>query len=97
MTANLDVKVPEVKVALPYGYTAYFRFEYGHFHIVWAPEVPVIKSPRARQKFMKAYVRARDQYMEIVATAIGGRVMMLDGLSPADIAAAHIADPAERH
>jgi hypothetical protein len=97
MTANLNVKVPEVTAELPFGFTARFRFEAGHFSIVWSPHEPVIKSARARKKFMEAYQRVRNEYMEVVATAIGGRVMILDGLSPTDIARAHVSDPAERH
>jgi hypothetical protein len=96
MTVNLNVKVPEVAAALPFGFTAHFRFEAGHLSVAWAPDVPAIKSPRARKKFMEAYWRARDEYMVVVATAIGGRVMMLDG-SPTDICRAHVADPAERY
>jgi hypothetical protein len=96
MTANLNVKVPEVAVALPFGFTAHFRF-CGGLTIGWTPHMPAIKSPRARRKFMEAYVRARNEYMQVVATAIGGRVMILDGISPADISQAHVADPAERH
>jgi hypothetical protein len=95
MTANLNVKVPEVAVALPFGFTAHFRFEAGRFTIAWSPHMPAIKSARARKKFMEAYWRARDEYAEVVATAIGGRVMFLDG-SPTDIVRAHVADPAER-
>jgi hypothetical protein len=96
MTTKLNVKIPEVTAPLPFGFTARFRFANGIFSVAWAPHTPVIKSARARKKFTEAYWRARDEYMQIVATGIGTSVLTLDD-SPTGICRTHVADPAERH
>lgn len=64
---------------LPLGYRVTFTFSDGDVRTEWAPAVPRIASPRHRRKLLRAYERARDDFLRDVATALDGTVAVLDG------------------
>ena len=46
--------------ALPFGYRATFQWsQAAGFKVLWEPDVPRIKAPRAQRKFRDAYNAAR--------------------------------------
>jgi hypothetical protein len=63
-SGNASRGTPEI-VKLPFGYTATLHFEFPTYRCEWEPEVPRIRSPRARKKFLEAYWRARDEYLKM--------------------------------
>jgi hypothetical protein len=72
------MKAIEHTAALPFGYTALFRWRDGAAAVEWTPEVPRIRSNRARRKFMEAYAAARRAFYTDVAAVVGGAVAVVD-------------------
>jgi hypothetical protein len=85
---------------LPFGLRATFSFSpTGGLRTDWEPDTPqkTIRSDRAWNKFYKAYVKARDEFMAEVATLIGGPVLtvtMPDANGAVDTTISH---PHTRH
>ena len=63
---------------LPCGYRVEFSWSTGNMTVAWVPDVPVIRSPRHRRKFFAKYVKARREFLELVALQLGGSVGVLD-------------------
>ena len=65
--------------ALPHGYTATFTWSRAAgLTVAWEPDVPRIRSERARRKFRDAYNAARRAFFTDVATSISGSALILD-------------------
>ena len=66
-------------VALLLGYRATFQWsQAAGFKVLWEPDVPCIRSPRAQRKFRDAYNAARRSFMTDIATSLGGSVLIAD-------------------
>jgi len=63
--------------ALPFGYTATFRWGPG-LAVEWEPGVPRITSRRHHRKFLEAYATERRTFLAEVAAALGGSVAVID-------------------
>ena len=63
---------------LPHGYVAEFRWLDGGMQVQWLPDVPNIRSPRHRRKFVEAYTEARHAFLTDLATTLGGNVGIVD-------------------
>ena len=65
---------------LPHGYVAIFRWHDRQtpMAVEWTPDVPCIRSNRARRKFFSAYAAARGEFMTDVAAVLGGAVVVAD-------------------
>jgi hypothetical protein len=57
---------------LPFGYSCIFRWHHGgQISAEWQPDVPEVRSPRHRRRFLEAYDRERAQFLSEVATVTG--------------------------
>ena len=64
---------------LPHGYRVTFCCDAGQsFEARWSPDVPKIRKPRQRHKFLQAYQAARRVFLQEVAANIGGSVLVVD-------------------
>jgi hypothetical protein len=64
---------------LPHGFRVRFSWTAEKsLQVEWEPDVPRIQSARHRRKFFEAYATARREFMRIVATVIGGNVVIVD-------------------
>jgi hypothetical protein len=71
--------IPPQTFTLPLGFSVTIRWSNGSLEMDWSPSVPTgIKSGRHRRKLLAAYQAARAEYMELVATVMGGAVMVID-------------------
>jgi hypothetical protein len=68
---------------LPFGYKATFRFDdLSHWEVSWEPDLPRLRTGRARRKFMAAYQAARRDFLAEVAAVVGGSVLVADADAP---------------
>jgi hypothetical protein len=67
---------------LPLGYTAEFIRSGGRdghdIRIEWTPQIPVIRNPRIRRKFITAYQDARAAFLTDLAAVLGGSIATVD-------------------
>lgn len=64
---------------LPHGYRVIFTWsDQGQLGCEWLPDVPRIVQPRQQRKFLAAYERQRDAFLEEVARCIGGPIIVSD-------------------
>lgn len=64
---------------LPHGYRAIFTWsDQAQLECKWLPDVPRIVQPRQQRKFLAAYERQRNTFLEEVARSIGGPVIVSD-------------------
>lgn len=76
---KLPDEMPCLVTKLPLGFTATFAWSDGAMSIKWHPTVPGhIRSPRHRRKLLAAYQTARREFAEMLATVIGGAVLIVD-------------------
>ena len=64
---------------LPYGYKVTFshsgQLNDGNVKAEWEPEFPYLKKYRARKKFLVEYDKARQEFIQQIANALGGTIM----------------------
>jgi hypothetical protein len=84
------IDVPSHTAKLPLGYMVRFSWD-GTLNAEWLPDVPDIRSPRMQRKLLVAYQAARAEFLQILATAIGSNVMVMDETSGA------VVQPANKH
>jgi hypothetical protein len=92
--------LPPQTFKLPLGFRVTIRWSNGSLGMDWSPSVPTdIRSPRHRRKLIAAYQAARAEYMQIVATVIGGDVMVIDthDMDGRENPSAQAISPAKRH
>jgi hypothetical protein len=88
---------------LPLGYRAVFTWEPpspGAFgmSVAWTPTRPVIRSARHRRHFLEAYQAARREFLTMVATTLGGTVVVADASADLDeVTAIEAVIPAMKH
>jgi 8-oxo-dGTP pyrophosphatase MutT (NUDIX family) len=65
---------------LPFGYRATFIWRRPNepFEVRWSPELPRIRKPRPRRKFVAAYQAARREFFEEVGAVVGGMILVVD-------------------
>jgi hypothetical protein len=65
---------------LPFGYRATFiwRRPDEPFEVRWLPELPSIRKPRPRRKFLAAYEAVRREFFEEVGAVLGGVILVVD-------------------
>jgi hypothetical protein len=80
---------------LPFGYTATFHWPSGK--IVWDPDFPRIRQPRAWRKLFEAYKAARRSFFEEVAALIGGNIMVVDMPDPDTVVGMDVIRKPVRH
>ncbi|MBZ9603994.1 hypothetical protein [Phyllobacterium chamaecytisi] len=68
----------EHTAALPLGFKVTFIWIGGNMNVEWEPEFPCIRNPRQLRKFTAAYLQARDEFMQTVATMMQGAVAVAD-------------------
>ncbi|MBZ9654680.1 hypothetical protein [Phyllobacterium lublinensis] len=68
----------EHTASLPLGYKVTFVWVGGNMQVEWEPEFPCIRNTRQLRKFTTAYLQARDDFMQTVATMLRGTVAVAD-------------------
>jgi len=65
---------------LPFGYRATFIWRHPSepFEVCWLPDLPRIRKPRPRRKFLVAYQAARREFFEEVGAVLGGKILVVD-------------------
>ena len=65
---------------LPFGYRAIFTWRGPDEPIEdhWSPELPSIRKPRPRRKFLAAYEAVRREFFEEVGAVLGGMILVVD-------------------
>lgn len=66
------------KTHLPCGVSATFSFVDGEMSVAWEPDIPTFRSQRRQRQFLRAYQRARAEFLSIVATTLSVGVMAVD-------------------
>jgi hypothetical protein len=100
MRSALPPDLPPQTFRLPLGFSVTISWSNGSLGMEWSPSMPTdIRSPRHRRKFLAAYQAARAEYMQIVATVMGGSVMVIDthDTDGRENPSAQAISPAERH
>lgn len=78
---------------LPLGFNVEFQWRSpAGLEVSWKPRPPVIRSPRHRAKFLRAYFAERTAFLEQVALTLGGPVLMVD-LDGESFAVSHVDPP----
>ena len=80
---------------LPFGFTVEFQWQDTAMVVSWKPRPPVIRAPRQRAKFLRAYTAARTVFIEQVARTVGGRIAMVDS-DGEGFAVSHVDPPTEK-
>lgn len=91
--------VPTQTYRMPFGFSVHLSFSNGAMAARWEPYEPgPIRSRRALRKLKEAYGAARAEFMQTVATVIGGNVLILDPNSDGfGSLTAEIVMPAKKH
>jgi hypothetical protein len=72
MYNNKDYPALQERVTLPYGYSVEFSWSSGcGIETAWSPDIPEIANGRARRRFLKEYVAARNSFYGQIATLTG--------------------------
>ncbi len=83
---------------LPFNFTAEFSWDGGRMVVAWSPDAPTgFKSRRAFRRLFDAYAAARAEFLELVATAMGGNVAVVDAPALEPEAAVTVVRAATRH
>jgi hypothetical protein len=90
---------------LPHGFRATFEWEppparpdVFAMNVRWHPGVPHIHSARHRRKFLAAYQAARREFLTMIATIIGGNVLVADtNAAVTELTELEVVQPAVRH
>jgi hypothetical protein len=83
---------------LPFGYRATFCWRPGELlEVRWTPDRPLIRKERSQRKFLAAYQIARRSFFEEVAAALGGNVLIIDGVGPQNVAGTEMISAPTRH
>lgn len=97
MTNTIIASHLQEQVALPFGYTALFKWNGGAtLEIEWEPDVPRINTLRAQRKFFSAYKDARNAVLQQVATLRGTPSCIVE-LTPEGEINYLVIDPATKH
>jgi hypothetical protein len=83
---------------LPFNFTAEFSWDGGRMVVAWSPDTPAgFKSRRAFMRLFDAYAAARAEFLELVATSMGGSVGVVDAPAFKRDAGVTVVRPAVRH
>jgi hypothetical protein len=90
--------MPAHTYELPLGFTVRFSVSNGRLEAQWEPCMPgPVRSPRHRRKFLDACRAARQEFVQTVATAMGGGVFIVDADDGHGHLAVEAVGPAKRH